>query len=231
MVVSRIQVALRIHHSPPSEQVRLSYLSHCPSGGISMTLPDGGITRPFWTDTEDVLEAALAFHRADLCVVPLRGKHPALVEWKKYQVTRSSEQDLENWYKSGLLSNIGVVCGAVSNNTVVIDFDGPGGYPAFTATFPHLAETFTVATGGGIGKHVYLRVDRLPPTTKAMQTPIGNLELRSDGAYVVAPGSIHPQTRQPYRVEKPFEILRVGDLGAVVDWLRAFMPARQTPSW
>src|SRR5687767_10853602 len=119
-----------------------------------MTLPDDKIVRPVWTDTEDVFEAAVAFQRSGLCIIPLRGKHPALVEWKQFQTTRSTEENIEYWHQSGLLTNIGVVCGAVSNNTVVIDFDGPGGYPAFAATFPHLAETFTVATGGGIGKHI-----------------------------------------------------------------------------
>src|SRR5687768_15982957 len=105
-----------------------------------MTLPDDKTTRPLWTETEHVFEAALTFHRAGLCVIPLRGKHPALTEWKQYQATRPTEQEIENWHTSGLLTNIGLVCGAVSNNIIVIDFDGPGGYPAFAATFPHLAE-------------------------------------------------------------------------------------------
>ncbi len=196
-----------------------------------MTLPDDGTTRPFWMDTENVFEAALALHHAGLCIIPLRGKHPGLAEWKQYQKTRPSEEKIKEWQSKNLLTNIGVVCGAVSDNLIVLDFDGPGGYPAFAATFPHLAETFTVATGGGVGRHAYLRVDKLPPTTKAMQTPIGNLELRSEGTYVVAPGSIQPQTQQPYRVEKPLAILRVADLNAVVAWLRAFMPTRPTSSW
>src|SRR5690349_20024290 len=143
-----------------------------------MTLPDDKIARPLWTNTEEAFEAALNFHRAGLCIIPLRGKHPAVEEWKQYQSAQATEQDIENWHKRGLLTNIGVVCGAVSDNTVVIDFDGPGGYPAFAATFPHLADTFTVATGGGIGKHVYLRDEQLSPTTKALNTPIGNIELR-----------------------------------------------------
>ncbi len=150
---------------------------------------------------------------------------------KQYQKTRPSEEKIKEWQSKNLLSNIGVVCGAVSDNLIVLDFDGPGGYPAFVATFPHLAETFTVATGGGIGKHVYLRVEQLPPTTKAMNTPIGNIELRSDGAYVVAPPSIHPQTKQLYRVEKPLPILRVHNLEEVIKWLMDFAPARPTVSW
>jgi hypothetical protein len=41
------------------------------------------------------------------------------------------------------------------------DFDAPGAYTTFCARFPDLAQTFTVATGGG-GWHVYLRVEALP---------------------------------------------------------------------
>jgi hypothetical protein len=196
-----------------------------------MTLPDDKTARPLWTETEDVFEAALNFQRGGLCIIPLRGKHPALVEWKQYQSAQSTEQDIENWHKRGLLRNIGVVCGAVSDNTLVIDFDGPGGYPAFAATFPHLVETFTVATGGGIGKHVYLQVEQIPSTAKAMNTPIGNIELRSDGAYVVAPPSRHPQTQQLYRIEKNLPILRVQNLEDVTKWLMAFVPVRQITAW
>ncbi len=196
-----------------------------------MTLPDDRTSRSFWTETKDVLEAALAFHRTGLCIIPLRGKHPGLAEWKQYQKTHPSEEKIREWQSKNLLTNIGVVCGAVSDNLIVLDFDGSGGYPAFAATFPRLAETFTVATGGGVGKHIYLQVDQLPPTTKAMNTPIGNIELRSDGAYVVAPPSTHPQTQQSYRVEKSLPIVRVQNLEEVVKWILAFAPARPTASW
>ena len=66
-------------------------------------------------------------------------------------------------------------------NLIVLDLDGAGGYPAFAATFPPLAETYTVASGGGVGKHVYFYTDSLPPSVKAMGTPIGNLELCGEG--------------------------------------------------
>ena len=107
---------------------------------------------------------------------------------------------------------------------MVLDLDGAAGYPAFAATFPHLAETYTVATGGGVGKHVYFRVEELPASVKAMGTPIGNLELCGQGRQVVAPPSIHPDTGQPYRVEKACDILHVPDLEALVAWIEAFKP-------
>lgn len=184
----------------------------------------------WWEETTDVLQAALAYHEAGLCVIPLNGKRPSLPEWKWLQTERPTEFEIRHWHRQGLLANVGVVCGAISDNLVVLDFDGAGGCPAFAATFPHLTDTFTVATGSGIGKHVYLRADNLPPTTRALKTPIGHIELRSSGAYVVAPPSIHPDTEQRYIVEKPLAILRVPELQDVVGWIEAFGPASSSPA-
>ncbi len=134
----------------------------------------------------DCHQAALAYQNLNLSVLPLNGKRPALISWTKYQFAPPTADEIAAWQHEDLFGNVGIICDRPSDNLVVIDFDGPGGYPAFAATFPNLAETYTVATGGGVGKHIYLRVDKLPPTVKAMKTPIGHIELRSSGAYVAA---------------------------------------------
>jgi hypothetical protein len=151
-----------------------------------------------------------------LCVIPLNGKRPALEAWKLYQTKRPSENDLQRWPGKKLLKNIGVVCGAVSNNLGVLDFDGLGAYAAFAAVFPNLVQSYTVATGKG--KHVYLFADTLPPTTRALDTPIGHIELRAEGCYVAAPPSRHLVTGKLYEVEKALDILRVPDLAELVAW-------------
>src|SRR5690606_35973644 len=127
--------------------------------------------------------------------------------------------------------NIGIVCGKVSGNLLVLDLDGAAGYPAFAATFPALAETYTVASGGGVGKHVYFYTDSLPPSVKAMGTPIGHLELCGEGRQVVAPPSIHPTTVQPYRLERVLDILRVPDLSELAAWIEAFKPRQPVREW
>jgi hypothetical protein len=190
-----------------------------------MTSTSQPVTDTWWPDTTNVLDAALAAHHAGLCVIPLNGKRPALGGWKQYQKQRPSEQDIRRWAQEGLLRNLGIVCGKVSGNLVVLDFDGPGAYGAFAALFPSLASSFTVATGSGKGKHVYLYVDDLPPTTRALDTPIGHIELRAEGTYVAAPPSIHPVTKARYTVEKPHAILRVADLNELVRWIEAFKPS------
>ncbi len=185
-----------------------------------------------WPDTSNPLDAALAYHHAGLCVIPLNGKRPALGGWKPYQRERPAEADIRRWAAEGQLQNLGIVCGAVSGNLVVLDCDGPAAHAAFAALFPDLAQTLTIATGSGQGKHVYLYAEALPPTTRALDTPIGHLELRAEGAYVAAPPSIHPVTRRRYVVEKPLDIRRVPELAKLVDWIESFkVTERPAPIW
>ena len=99
-------------------------------------------------ETETIYEVAKQYAALELSVIPLQGKRPALKSWKRYQKERASSKEIEHWHQQGLLENVGIVCGSVSGNLVVLDLDGAAGYPAFAATFPHLADTYTVATGG-----------------------------------------------------------------------------------
>jgi predicted transcriptional regulator len=171
--------------------------------------------------------AALAYAAVGLSIIPLDGKRPALTTWTTYQHERADAQTIRAW----TFGNIGIVCGEVSGNLVVLDLDGAAGYPAFAATFPALVETYTVASGGGVGKHVYFYADSIPSSVKAMGTPIGNLELCGEGRQVVAPPSIHPTTGQPYRLERALDILRVSDLTELASWIEAFKPRQPVREW
>ncbi len=174
-----------------------------------------------------LLDAALAYHLLGMSVIPLNGKRPTIDSWGRFQTTIADEDEIRDWHKRGLLQNLGIVCGQVSNNLVVLDFDGLGAYGAFAAVFPSIASTYTVATGSGQGKHVYLEVEEMPLTTKALDTPLGNLELRAEGCYVATPPSIHPISKKSYLVEKPAEILRVPHLHEVVEWIETFKSPRE----
>ena len=178
-----------------------------------------------------LIEAASAYAALGLSILPLSGKRPALTSWTAFQQTAATPEVIRGWSSAGLIQNIGLICGAVSGNLIVLDLDGAAGYPAFAATFPHLTDTFTVATGGGIGRHVYFYADRLPSSVKAMGTPIGNLELCAEGRQVVAPPSIHPITGSTYRVELPLDILRVAHLDDLEAWIEEFKPREAMPEW
>ena len=79
---------------------------------MSLTTP--GATAAWWPDTTNPFDAALAYHNAGLCVIPLSGKRPALGSWKHYQKQRPPEAAIRRWQQEGLLRNVGIVCGAVS---------------------------------------------------------------------------------------------------------------------
>lgn len=175
--------------------------------------------------------AATQYAQLGLSVIPLQGKRPSLNSWKQYQQERPLLSEIDQWYQQGLFNNVGIVCGEVSDKLVILDLDGVAGYPAFAATFPQFADTYTVATGGGIGKHVYFKVDTMPPSVKAMNTPIGNLELCGEGRQVVAPPSVHPTTGNTYRVEIETDIIQVDALSDLVKWIESFKPQEQLSAW
>ena len=180
---------------------------------------------------ENIYQSAQAYARLGMSIIPLKGKRPALNSWKAYQAKRATTKEIEGWHNNGIIDNVGIVCGEVSNNLVVLDLDGVAGYPAFSATFPYLAQTYTVATGGGTGSHIYFRVGQMPASVKAMGTPIGNLELCGEGRQVVAPPSIHPTTDNAYQLQIEADILHVESLGELVEWIESFKPQQQASNW
>ncbi len=169
-----------------------------------------------------VLDASLAYAALGFSVLACEGKKPA-VNWSAFQHRPAHHTTIRKWNEVGLLQNVGIICGNVSGNLVVIDLDGWKAVEAFVAKFPELTPTFTVSSGSGSGQHFYYMVRDLPPTTRAMGTDIGNVELRADGCYVVAPPSIHPLTQQPYLVLRPLPIMILPDMRKVVAWIKGLI--------
>lgn len=177
-------------------------------------------------------------HR-DIIPIPLHGKVPKLAGWQKLTRDSITETTIDEWYNTGLLKNIGILCGAPSGNLLVLDFDGMAGYDAFCAQFPDLADTFTVATGSGNGMHVYYRAEKLPKSTGQLAVPGGHVELKADGRQVVVPPSVHPDTGALYEVRRQVNIRPLPELiqQNVLDWIatfnepeRAYAPAPEPSS-
>src|SRR5262245_37416329 len=101
------------------------------------------------------LVAAALYLEAGLSIIPCesRGKKPK-VPWKRFQNERPDERLLHSWF-SGNDLNLAIVCGVVSGNLVVLDFDVPGIYEKWAAGHPDVANVApTVKTSRG--RHVYL---------------------------------------------------------------------------
>lgn len=140
---------------------------------------------------------ALSYDNAGICLIPAvyRGKVPALKSWKSYQRERPSKADLRDWFDGERPHNIAIVCGAVSQNLAVLDFDEGDGFQRWAQEYPELVTAAPIVRTGGAGdrRHVYLRT-RNPVATKA--NPFNGCDyVKGDGGYVIAPSSIHATGR------------------------------------
>jgi len=117
-----------------------------------------------------------------------RDKVPAIDSWKEYQKRKPTDEELHKWFDAGD-KNIAIICGKVSGNLVVVDFDEPsvldflinGGITKF------IEITLVVKTGKGY--HVYFMV----PENFLQNLRLENLkiDIKGEGGYVIAPPSIH----------------------------------------
>jgi hypothetical protein len=125
-------------------------------------------------------------------VIPLWGdlnlsaaKTPALPAWKMYQERLPMDGELEDWFGRRGLPAMGVVLGRVSG-LMVIDIDTEEQAALFEDYCGDLLDTFTVRSGNRRLPHYYFRLAK--GTLVASRYGKG-IELRSEGQYVVAPGT------------------------------------------
>ena len=142
-----------------------------------------------------------------LAVIPLwpKAKEPA-VQNGVYAATTDTE-GLGQWFHDHPGFNVGIACGAVSGGLVVIDLDchggddGPNGWDAlkeWERAHGPLPDTVTALTGSG-GYHLYYRAPAGLKVGGSVNRELG-VDVKSDGGYIVAPPSIHPNGR-PYEWE------------------------------
>ena len=134
--------------------------------------------------------SACDYRKQGFSVIPLKPKDKeALHEWKQYQEGKATKAQIKSWWEKWPHANIGIVTGEVSG-IVVIDCDSKNACESFAKTYPESTATLQVKTGKG--KHFYFK---WAPgiRNKAGSTVLGQeVDIRSDGGYVVAPPSIHP---------------------------------------
>ena len=105
-------------------------------------------------------DAAMSYHGAGLCVLPARraDKRPAVGSWKQYQQRLPTNAEVSAWFANGH-DAICIVCGAVSGNNEIIDFDAGGDrFMAWWERIPaELRERLGVETTPSGGMHVIYR--------------------------------------------------------------------------
>lgn len=168
-------------------------------------------------------------------IIPLKEKvyNPMIngvKEWKEYQVVPYPRKFLDKFY----YGNLGVVLGKYEEGykastkkttSVVLDFLDKMGegvkedYKEYylvqvdvdvAKQYQYFKDvnSFTVLSGRATkGYHVYLLSE--DPIRTVDDYPVEGVSVRSIGGYSVVPPSIHPDSKNPYQVEKDLPILQV----------------------
>jgi hypothetical protein len=175
--------------------------------------------------SSDLVTQAHAAHAAGLCVLPPKedgSKQPDAASWTPYQRDRSTREEIERWYANGHRTGIGLVCGAVSGQVELFEFDDPEIYHRFlsaaqnaglTDLVSRITQGWSDATPAG-GIHWYYRLADADPKTTALarrpatdaqgrSRPLPLIETKGEGGYVItAPshGTVHPSGRPYHRL-------------------------------
>jgi len=165
---------------------------------MSVTVHRDGTIEVTWRRPErnPRLEAALSYAERGWNVFPLDGKRP-FAGTRGYKDATTDLPQIRAWWRGRPRANVGIATGRRSG-LVVVDVDGPAGERALRELLGSELVYTQEARTGKKGRHVYFRYPRdgRVPTVHGLRP---TLDVQSDGAYVVAPPSLHPETRRRYR--------------------------------
>lgn len=115
--------------------------------------------------------------------VRVRDKIP-VIQWARFQTERASLDEIDKWHRKG--HNAAIVTGAISG-LVVLDCDTP---EAVARVNELGIPKGTVSVRTAKGCHFYFLHPGFAVPNKTSLLP--GMDVRGDGGFVVAPGSIHP---------------------------------------
>jgi hypothetical protein len=164
-----------------------------------------------------LLTAALAYHAAGASIIPCATdatKRPLVSEWKDFQITAASQQQVENWFSRNDRF-IGVISGAVSGGREGIDIDNkPSGlYPdaedllnqlanMVDQDIPDLWDRLAIEASPSNGAHIVYRCTIIEGNQKLAMRPatqedkdaadnqkldrVTLIETRGEGGYLIS---------------------------------------------
>lgn len=129
-------------------------------------------------ETQKMHDLAMSYLLRGWSVLPCGKNKIPLVSWREFQERYPTPAEVKGWFEKYPDAQVGIITGAISNLTVV-DVE-KGGDPSFLPQ-----ETMIASTGGG-GYHYFFKFEPAM-TNKARIKKL--VDIRSEGGYVVAPGS------------------------------------------
>ncbi len=156
-------------------------------------------------------------HGVSTVPIPHGQKHPR-IPWKRFQGEGATTQVLEELFAEE--TGIGVICGAVSGNLAVLDFDNTDAYRYWAKEWKEAAEALPTDVRGA-RYHVYLRLAEPVASGKlfieGFDGPAG--DLLGEGKLCVIPPTRHPSGDKRQWVKEPtfgFPVVTLDALGVVV---------------
>ncbi|MBW8003781.1 MAG: hypothetical protein FVQ80_17575 [Planctomycetes bacterium] len=153
-----------------------------------------------------ILQTALELLDEGISTIPLkpRNKKPILKTWLPYQKRLPTEAEIKKWF-TGNNRNLGIICGAVSGNLYVLDFDSSEEGRKFINSHKELLRgALIVKTARGY--HVYIRAKSAVKSSK-----LDGMDIKSGGGYVVGPGSTHPDGPKYKRIRGKISTIPIVD--------------------
>lgn len=144
-----------------------------------------------------LVEHALQLHALGLRLVPLTGKRALLRDWPDLHL---QERDIRSWTRRG--ANWGIVTG---DPLVVIDTDSEEAEDWLRVI--GIQSTTVVRSGGGGFHHYFRCMDGTEIRSRSALHGIRGLDVKGWHSYIVAAGSIHPDTGVTYTYEPGKELV------------------------
>ena len=137
---------------------------------------------------ESLITTASAYIRAGLSAIPTASDKRPSCAWRPFTSRMMSDREIETFFVRA--EGIGIVCGKVSGNLELLDFDDAGSrFEPWLAKIPrYLQDRLVVERSPSGGKHVYYRVEGVdvPGNRKLALKADGHvlIETRGEGGYV-----------------------------------------------
>lgn len=136
------------------------------------------------------------YHNNGFSIIPLgvnknnKLKEPSISSWEKYEDTPPTKEEIQQWIKDNLFKNIGVICGHVSNDLVIIDIDNETIPEIIGINWDNVLKDGCWGGRTGKGYQIYCRHHGNPNGIQRLSKY--NIEYRANRGYCVIPPSTHP---------------------------------------
>jgi len=176
------------------------------------------------TKYANVKACALEYIKAGLCAIPtVQGEKRPIVAWKQYQSRYPTEIEWTDWEHSNTL---GIVCGAISDNLLVFDFDQCGKvFEDFKNNIPSdLWQRFIIEQSPSGGYHIFVRSEQSIDGNEVLAwEPDGKtrlIEPRAEGGFIVCAPS--PGYKMLQSTFDNIPILQSNEIKLLIDAARSF---------